>query len=72
LPELPETEEKNADIAWFIYDLIHNQNKNIFELQKVKTVYTKYLTDTSNINFENYSIDDFWRNLVEVIEYGQE
>jgi len=42
LPELPETEEKDADIAWFIYDLIHNQNKNIFELQKVKTIYTNF------------------------------
>jgi len=42
LPELPETEEKDADIAWFIYDLIHNQNKNIFELQKIKTLYTNF------------------------------
>jgi hypothetical protein len=24
LPELPEAEEKDSDIAWFIYDLIHN------------------------------------------------
>jgi hypothetical protein len=72
LPELPEAEEKDADIAWFIYDLIHDQNKNIFELQKVRTVYTKYLTVTSDINFENYNFNDFWENLVEVIEYGQE
>jgi hypothetical protein len=42
LPELPETEEKDADIAWFIYDLIHNQDKNIFELQKIKTIYTNF------------------------------
>jgi len=28
-------------------------NKNIFELRKVRTVYTKYLTVTSGINFEN-------------------
>jgi len=42
LPELPETEKKDADIAWFIYDLIHNQNKNIFELQKIKTIYTNF------------------------------
>ena len=42
LPELPEIQEKDADIAWFIYDLIHNQNKNIFELQKVKTIYTNF------------------------------
>ena len=42
LPKLPETNEKDADIAWFIYDLIHNQNKNIFELQKIKTIYTNF------------------------------
>jgi len=42
LPELPETEEKDADIAWFIYDLIHNHDKNKFELQKVKTIYTNF------------------------------
>jgi len=42
LPELPITEEKDADIAWFIYDLIHNQSKNVFELQKTKTIYTNF------------------------------
>ena len=42
LPELPEIEKKEADIAWFIYDLIYNQNKNVFELQKIKTVYTNF------------------------------
>ena len=42
LPKLPETNEKDADMAWFIYDLIHNQNKNIFELQKIKTIYTNF------------------------------
>jgi hypothetical protein len=42
LPELPITEEKDADIAWFIYDLIHNQNKNVFELQRIKIIYTNF------------------------------
>jgi hypothetical protein len=42
LPELPVTEEKDADIEWFIYDLIHNKDKNIFELQKIKTIYTNF------------------------------
>ena len=42
LPELPVAEEKDANIAWFIYDLIHNKDKNIFELQKVKTIYTNF------------------------------
>jgi hypothetical protein len=42
LPELPEAKEKDADIAWFIYDLAYNQNKNVFVLQKVKTIYTSF------------------------------
>jgi len=42
LPELPEVEEKEADIAWLIYDLIHNRDKNIFELQRAKTIYTSF------------------------------
>ena len=42
LPELPEAKEKDADIAWFVYDLIYNQNKNTFVLQKIKTVYTSF------------------------------
>jgi len=42
LPTLPETEEKDADIAWFVYDLIHNQNNDVFELQKIKTIYTNF------------------------------
>jgi hypothetical protein len=42
LPELPMTEKKDADIAWLIYDLIHNQDKNVFELQSIKTIYTNF------------------------------
>ena len=42
LPVLPETEEKDADIAWFIYDLVHNESNNVFELQKIKTIYTNF------------------------------
>jgi hypothetical protein len=42
LPELPETEKSDADIAWFVYDLIYHQNKNVFELQKIKTIYTNF------------------------------
>jgi hypothetical protein len=42
LPELPETKEKDADMAWFIYDLIHDQTSNTFKLKKVKTKYTNF------------------------------
>ena len=42
LPQLPVVTEKDADIAWFVYDLIHNKSNNVFELQKVNTVYTQF------------------------------
>ena len=42
LPTLPESDEKDADIAWFIYSLIHNTNEKIYKLQKMKTIYTKF------------------------------
>jgi hypothetical protein len=44
LPDLPEVEEKDADIAWFIYDLIYDQNENMFSLQRIKTKYTSFKT----------------------------
>jgi hypothetical protein len=42
LPELPEVEEKNADMAWFIYDLIHDKTNSVFKLKKIKTKYTDF------------------------------
>ena len=42
LPELPTVAKKDADVAWFVYDLIRDDKKNVFELQKVKTVYTEF------------------------------
>jgi hypothetical protein len=42
LPELPEAEETNADMAWLIYDLIHDQTNNVFKLKKIQTKYTNF------------------------------
>ena len=42
LPELPEVEEKEADIAWFVYDLVYNQKINMFKLQKISIKYTNF------------------------------
>jgi hypothetical protein len=60
LPELPEVEEKNADIAWFIYDLIYSQDKNTFSLQKIKTKYTNFKNALDKITMSlPGKIDDF-------------
>lgn len=42
LPVLPVVAVEDADVAWFVYDLVRNNEKNIFELKKVKTVYTEF------------------------------
>jgi hypothetical protein len=58
-------------MAWFIYDLIHEQTSNAFKLKKVKTTYTKHPIVKENEDFSKYSLDNFIKNLVEVVEYGQ-
>jgi len=42
LPKLKEVDAKDAEMAWFIYDLIHNADKNVNELTLVQTVYTGF------------------------------
>jgi hypothetical protein len=60
LPELPEVEEKNADMAWFIYDLVLDKTSNIFKLQKVKTRYTNFKNALDKITMPSPGrIDDF-------------
>jgi hypothetical protein len=71
LPELPEAEKKDADMAWFIYDLLHDKTSNTFKLQKIKTKYTNYSILKESETFCKYSLDDFTKNLIETIEYGQ-
>lgn len=42
LPSLTEVQPAEADIAWFIYDLVKDSPKNVYVLQHWKTVYTKF------------------------------
>ncbi len=42
LPDLSETKQADADVAWLIYDLIPSNDKSSYELQKTKIVYTKF------------------------------
>lgn len=42
LPELPEVSPAEADIAWFLYDLDHVPQENIFRLDRYRTVYTAF------------------------------
>ncbi len=42
LPELPQTTKKNADIAWFLYDLEYNNVAKKFDLKLSNTIYTEF------------------------------
>jgi len=42
LPELKEADPKQADIVWLVYKLTHNEEKNIYSLERVKAVYTLF------------------------------
>jgi Restriction endonuclease NotI len=42
LPKLAEVDNKDAEIAWIIYDLTHDQTRNVYELQHTRTVYTHF------------------------------
>ncbi|MDQ2731546.1 MAG: hypothetical protein M3Y56_07800 [Armatimonadota bacterium] len=42
LPILEEVEPADADIAWLIYDLVLEENRGQYVLQRHKTVYTKF------------------------------
>lgn len=42
LPELPEVSKEQADIAWFLYDLILDAQDNMYHLTLVRTVYTEF------------------------------
>lgn len=42
LPKLPEVKKQDADIAWFLYDLIFNRETKRYALTLVDTIYTKF------------------------------
>jgi len=42
LPTLQEVEPSRADIAWFVYDLVHDTHSNVFQLKRWKAIYTKF------------------------------
>jgi hypothetical protein len=42
LPALGEVAASEADIAWFVYDLAHDAERNVFALQKHRVVYTRF------------------------------
>lgn len=42
LPKLSEVEPQDADLAWLVYDLVHDPAQNLYKLTRGLTVYTKF------------------------------
>jgi hypothetical protein len=69
LPRLEEVAKREADIAWIIYDLVSVENGRRFELNKIKTIYTKFEDSLAKITkSEAGEISDFIGLLQEKIE----
>lgn len=42
LPMLAEVACEEAEVAWLVYDLLHDEQSNVYRLTKDRTVYTKF------------------------------
>ena len=39
---MAEVEPQEAELAWLIYDLTHDETRNIYQLQRGQIVYTQF------------------------------
>jgi len=69
LPALQEIEPAHADIAWFVYDLVHDKTCNSFALKRWKAVYTKFAESLEKITrSEPGDMKDFVEVLQEKVD----
>jgi hypothetical protein len=70
---LPTVEEKDADIAWFIYDLVLDTSANVFRLQKIETKYVNFKNALDKITTPSPGIiDGFVTTLQEKLDEKRE
>jgi len=46
---LQVVEPAEADIAWFVYDLVRGQGKDVYALTRWKSIYTKFTESLEKI-----------------------
>ncbi len=64
LPELPEVPQESADIAWLIYAMKFDENRQRYQLSLDRTVYTEFKPALDKITISAPGkIDDFILNL---------
>jgi hypothetical protein len=49
LPHMDEVDQSQAEMAWLVYDLQHNQQQYRYQLLRSKTVYTRFSTALEKI-----------------------
>lgn len=60
LPTLPETTTNEADIAWLVYDLIHEPSQNRYNLKSYQSVFTAFTPALETITTaEAGPVEDF-------------
>jgi hypothetical protein len=64
LPNLPETNPQEADIAWLIYELNYDEKANRYNLEKNRVVYTPFSQSLASITTsEAGSVQEFIEHL---------
>jgi hypothetical protein len=72
LPSLDTVIEREADIAWLIYDLKRDKTTDTYQLHLSDTLYTKFETALSRITMpETGDVNDFMKTLEKRIRSGK-
>ncbi len=73
LPQIKKVKKENADIAWFIYDLILQKGTGVYKLQKVDEIYTEFESSLLSITKPiPGKIDDFMKLLQDKLDEQME
>jgi hypothetical protein len=69
LPTLREVAPAEADIGWFVYDLVKNETENRFKLCRCKSIFTKFDESLEKITrSEPGDIAEFVEHLQEKVD----
>jgi hypothetical protein len=69
LPALPETTSNEADIAWLVYDLIHEPSQNRYNLTSYQPVFTAFTPALETITTaEAGPVEDFIEHLQQKLD----
>jgi hypothetical protein len=69
LPLLPEVDRDSAELAWFVYDLVLNEQTQTYQLILCKVVYTLFLPSLSQITTPRVGkVDNFVQQLQNLLD----